>query len=105
MVGPLYTVCIYGCQWLRLGQLFFLEVLLVQQGGPIIYVYGAADGYIWADYYSGRHCRCNKVGPLNMHMWLPMASSGPIFALGSAPDATGWAQCVCICGCRWLRLV
>ena len=53
----------------------------MQQGGPIIYVYAAANGYVWADYFSGRRCRCNRVGPSHMCMWLPIAMSGPIFDL------------------------
>ena len=76
----------------------------MQQDGPIIYVYAAADGYVWADYFFGRRCRCNRVGPSHMCMWLPIAMSGLIFALGSALDATGLTNCICICSCQWLRL-
>ena len=50
----------------------------MQQSGPIVYAYVAADGYVWADYIFGKSSRCNRVGQLYMHMWLPMAMSGPI---------------------------
>ena len=91
MVGPLYMH-----MWLLMatsGPIIFLGSVLSATGWAhyTVYAYGAADGYIWADYYSGRHCQCNKVGPSNMCMWLLMALSGPIFALESAPDVTGWA--------------
>ena len=61
----------------------------MQQGEPIIYAYAAADGYVWANCFFGKHCRCNKVGQSHMHMWLPMAMPGPIIFLGSASDAIG----------------
>ena len=73
-------------------------------GGPITYVHVTADSYIWVDYFSGKCLRCNRVGPLHMHMQLLMAMSGLIFVLGCDPDATWWAHCICICGCRWLCL-
>ena len=72
--------------------------------GPLEWPAAAADGYVWADYFFGRCCRCNRVGPSHMCIWLPIAISGLIFALGSAPDATGLTNCICICGCRWLCL-
>ena len=47
----------------------------MQQSGPIASAYAAADGYVWAEYI-----------------------------LGSDPNATGWAHCICICGCRSLPM-
>ena len=47
----------------------------MQQGGPIVYAYAVADGYIWANYF-----------------------------LGDVADAIWWAHCICACGCRSLLL-
>ena len=47
----------------------------MQQSGPIVYAYVAADGYVWADYIFGKSSRCSRVGQLCMHMWLLMAMS------------------------------
>ena len=43
----------------------------MQHGGPIVYAYAAADGYIWADYFSG-----------------------------DVTDAIGWAHYISACGCQ-----
>ena len=61
----------------------------MQQGGPIVYAYAAADSYIWADCFFGKRCRCNKVGRSRMHMRLLMATPGLIKFLGHASDAIG----------------
>ena len=44
-----HCICICGCRWLCLGQLYFWEELSMQQGGPIVYAYAAANGYVWAN--------------------------------------------------------
>ena len=61
----------------------------MQQGGPIVYAYAAANGYVWANCFFGKHRRCNKVGRSHMHMQLPMATPGPIIFLESTSDAIG----------------
>ena len=43
--GQAYLICICGCQWQRLVRLFFWEVSLVQQGGPMAYAHVAANSY------------------------------------------------------------
>ena len=65
-----HRICTCGCRWLRLGRFLFWEVLPMQQGGPIVYAYVAADGYVWADYFSG-----------------------------DVANAIGWAHRICPCGC------
>ena len=84
--------------------IIFLGDIADAIGGPIAYVHVTADSYVWVDYFSGKCPRCNKVGPLHMHMQLLMATSELIFVLGCAPNATWWAHYICICSCRWLRL-
>ena len=64
----------------------------MQQGGPTAYVYAAADVYVWANYLFGKCSQYNRVGLLNMHMRLPMATSGPFNILQSVADAIGQAH-------------
>ena len=42
--------------------------------------------------FFGKLCRCNKVGPSHVDMWLPIVTPGPVNVLGTVIDDVGLAQ-------------
>jgi hypothetical protein len=49
--------------------------------GPIAFAVAVADGYAWAHFFAGLHCRCLEIGPFHFPLQLPMAFLGPIIFL------------------------
>src|SRR5260370_26211195 len=70
--------------------------------GPIVLADAAADCFALAQYISGRHYQCIRMGLLHWQMLLPIALFWPIIFLGGTTDALRWAHCIAQCCCSFL---
>src|SRR5258708_28245048 len=70
--------------------------------GPIVLADAAADCFALAQYISGRHYQCIRMGLLYWWMLLPIALFWPNIFLGGTADALRWAHCIGGCCCSLL---
>src|SRR5260370_1041589 len=74
----------------------------MQSDGPIASANAATNYFALAQYISGRHYQCTRMGLLHWQMLLPITSIGPIRFLGGTANAFGWAHCIGGCCCQLL---
>src|SRR6267154_366527 len=86
-LGLAHCICCSCRRWLHLGPWLFWEVLLMPKDRPTAFAAAVANGFIWAHCFSGRCCRCPRMGPLHLQQLSPMALFGPITFPGGAVDA------------------
>src|SRR5258708_39339881 len=88
---------------LTIGSLGPIRFLGGTSDGPIVLADAAADCFTLAQYISGRHYQCIRMGLLHWQMLLLIASLWPIIFLGGTADALRWAHCIGRCCCRLLH--
>src|SRR5260221_4420752 len=72
--------CIFTtyCQLHQWANYVFPQALLMPQDGPVALLAAAANGFTLAHYFSGRCCRCPRMGLWHLRQPLLVASIWPI---------------------------
>src|SRR5216684_7781137 len=73
--------CIFTtyCQLHQWANYVFPQALLMPQDGPIALLAATANGFALAHYFSGRCCRCPRMGLWHLYQPLLVALIWPIF--------------------------
>ena len=73
-LGWAHCISSYCHRQLHLGPIISLQMRPITLNGPIAFAAAAADGIARAQLFFGRCFQYSRIGPLHLHLMLPMAS-------------------------------